>query len=103
MDNSSNNTPTLLNQNNRLGITFSGNYYMKQNKLGYTRGIVVNIYIVYELKNRRVNSPDFTAQSCLFGAVKITKTADTSNYKYYGYGICFDGASDLEILPMVKM
>ena len=34
VDNSSNNTPTLLNQNNRLGVTFSGNY-MKQNKLGY--------------------------------------------------------------------
>ena len=94
MDNSSNNTPTLLNQNNRLGVTFSGNYYMKQNKLGYTRGTVVNIYIVYELKNRRVNSPDFTFQNCLFGAVKITKTADTSNYKYSGYGICFDGESD---------
>ena len=67
---------------------------MKQNKLGYARGTVVNIYIVYELKNRRVNSPDFTAQNCLFRAVKITKNTNTSNYKYSGYGICFDGESD---------
>ena len=93
VDNSSNNTTTLLNQNNRLGVTFSGNY-MKQNKLGYTQGTVVNIWIVYELKNRRANSPDFTSQNCLFVAVKITKNTDTSNYKYSGYGFCFDSESD---------
>ena len=30
----------------------------------------------------------------MFGAVKITKNTDTSNYKYSGYGIYFDGESD---------
>ena len=73
-------------------VIFNGNY-MKQNKLGYAPGNVVNIYIFYELKNRRINSPDFTAQNCLFGAVKITNGVDTSNYKYSGYGICFDRES----------
>ena len=29
----------------------------------------------------------------MFGAVKITKNANTSHYKYEGYGICFDGES----------
>ena len=29
----------------------------------------------------------------MFGAVKITKNAHTSNYKYEEYGICFDGES----------
>ena len=28
-----------------------------------------------------------------FGTVKITKNANTSHYKYEGYGICFDGES----------
>ena len=95
VDNSNNNTPTLLNQNNRFGVTFSGNY-MKQSKVGYAHGSVVNIYIyiVYELKNRRISNLDFTVQNALFGAVKITKDVDTSNYKYSGYGICFDGKSD---------
>ena len=37
VNNSNNNSPTLLNKNNRLGVTFNGNY-MKQNKLGYTHG-----------------------------------------------------------------
>ena len=29
----------------------------------------------------------------MFGAVKITKNANTSHYKYGEYGICFDGES----------
>ena len=92
VNNSNNNSPNLLNKNNRLGVTFNGNY-MKQNKLGYAHGKIVNLYIVYELKNRKIDSPDFTVQSGLFGAVKITKNANTSHYKYEGYGICFDGES----------
>ena len=89
---SNNNSPTLLNKNNRLGVTFNGNY-IKQNKLGYAPGKIVNLYIVNELKNRRVDNPDFTVQNGLFGAVKITKIINTSHYKYEGYGICFDSES----------
>ena len=66
---------------------------MKQNKFGYAHGKIVNLYIVYELKNRRVDSPDFTVQNGLFGAVKTTKNATTLHYKYEGYGICLDGES----------
>ena len=50
---------------------------------------MVNTYIVYELENRRVFSPDYTAQNCLFGAVKITKDTDPDHNKYVGYGIFF--------------
>ena len=92
VNNSNNNSPILLNKNNRLGVTFNGNY-MKQNKLDYAHGKIVNLYIVYELKNRRVDSPEFTVQNGLFGAVKITKNVNNSYYKYEGYGICFDGQS----------
>ena len=66
---------------------------MKQNKLGYAHGKNFNLYIVHELKNRRVDNPDFTVQNGLFGAVKITKNVNTSHYKYEGYGICFDSES----------
>ena len=92
VNNSNNNSPTLLNKYYRLGVTFNGDY-MKQNKLGYVHGKIVNLYIVYELKNRRVDNPDFTVQNGLFGAVKISKNVNTSHYKYEGYGICFDGES----------
>ena len=96
INNSNNNSPTLLNKNNRLGVTFNGNY-MKQNKLGYAHGKIVNLYIVYELKNRIIDSPDFTVQNGLFGAVKITNNANTSHYKYEGYGICFDSESSFSL------
>ena len=49
VNNSNNNSPTLLNKNNKLGVTFNGNY-MKQNKLDYAHGKIVNLYIVYDLK-----------------------------------------------------
>ena len=31
-----------------------------------------------------------TVQNALFGAMQITKNADTDKYKYKGYGICFN-------------
>ena len=92
VNNSNNNSPILLNKNNRLCVTFNGNY-MKQNKLGYAHGKIVNLYIIYELKNRRVDNPDITVQNGLFGAVKVTKNANISHYKYEEYAICFDGES----------
>ena len=76
VNNSSNDSPTLLNQENRLGVSFTGNY-MEQNKTGYAHGNVVNIYIVYKLKNRRISDPDFTVRNGLFGAVNHKR------YKYF--------------------
>ena len=79
---------------------------MKKNKLDYIPNKVVNVYIVYKLndlkdledsKVRNTISSDFTIQSALFGALKITKDVDTSNYSYSGYGICFDSKSDFSI------
>ena len=93
VNNSNNNSPVLLNKNNRLGVTFNENY-MKQNKLGYAHGKVVNFYIVYELKNRKVDSLEWIeliVQNGLFEAAKITKNVNNSLYKYEGHGICFDG------------
>ena len=76
---------------------------MKQNKLGYYHESVINIYIGYKLNDLRNReglkiritiTSDFTAQNCLFGAIKITKDTITSHYKYSGYGICLDSKSD---------
>ena len=89
VNNSNNHPPSLLNKNNRLGVTFSGNY-MKQNKLGYAHGKIINIYIVYDLKNRTIDNADFTVVNGLFGSVKLIKNTDTYKYQYKGYGICFD-------------
>ena len=74
--------------------------FFKQNNLVYTnnnRAViigVINIYIVYKLDPIASSSDTtFTIQNALFGAMQITKTADTSKYDYKGYGICFDERS----------
>ena len=81
----------------RISVKFSGNY-VKENKSIYPVKSVMNIYIVYSLDP--VSNPrntDVMTQNCLFGAVKLTKDINTSNYKYIGYGICFDEGSNFSI------
>ena len=91
----------MLNQNYRLGVTFNGNY-LEQNKLGYAHGSIVNICIVYSLKNRSIDSPDLTVKNGLFGGIKITKDVNTSHYKSSGYGICFDAKGKFSIGNITK-
>ena len=63
---------------------------LKQDKVTYDHGRVVNIYIVYEIvKNFNISSFS-TLENCLFGAVSLTNIADIDKYKYSGYGIGFD-------------
>ena len=63
---------------------------MKQDKIMYTHGKVVNIYIVYELTGSNSDDNDPTIKNSLFGAVTFTKNADIDKYGYSGYGIGFD-------------
>ena len=62
---------------------------LKQHKITYDHGKVVNIYIVYEI-SRNINISGYpTLKSCLCGAVSLTKNADIDKYKYSGYGFGF--------------
>ena len=87
--NSSGVVPELLNQNNRLGVTFAGNL-LKQTRIAYIDGTIIHVYIVHKLRKRTNNNPDMSLENSLFGAVKITKNINTSEYNYSGYGISFD-------------
>ena len=80
-------TPALSYYGTNTRVEFTGSC-LKQSKISYTHGKVVNIYIVYELgaSSSHVNDP--TLKNCLFGAV--TDIADIDNYGYSGYGIGFD-------------
>ena len=56
------------------------------------RGSIVNIYIVYSLSQKTINS-DNVLKNCLFGATKVNKSADTTDtdkYIHTGYGLGFD-------------
>ena len=64
---------------------------LKQNKITYTYGTIVNMYIVYKLSSNFSYNENITLEMFLFSAVKFTKNADLSQCKYSGYGIGFDG------------
>ena len=76
-----------LKNNGRMYVDLSGNYKV----IIPNNNNVINIYCVYEIQPITSSRDDtFTVQNALFGAMQITKNADTSKYNYKGYGICFD-------------
>ena len=85
-------TPLIDYLGNKIRLKFSGSC-LKQPKLQYTHGTIVNIYIVYELGASGSNDNDPTLKNCLFGAVTLTKNTDIDKYRYSGYGIRFDRRS----------
>ena len=85
-------TPALSYYGTKTRVKFTGSC-LKQSKISYTHGKVVNIYIVYELGASSSNDNDPTLKNCLFGAVTLTKNADIDKYGYSGYGIGFDRRS----------
>ena len=86
-DNSLN--PALNYYRTKIRVKFSGSC-LKQSKISYTQGKIVNIYIVYELGASSSHFDDPTLKNCLFGTVTLTKNADIDKYGYSGYGIGFD-------------
>ena len=81
-------TPSLGYYGTKTIARFNGSC-LKQGKVTYNHGKIVNIYIVYELSMFYVGS-FFTLGNCLFGAVSLTKNANIDKYKYSGYGIGFN-------------
>ena len=77
-------TPFLDYYGTKIRVEFSGKC-LKQDKITYNHGRVVNICIVYE------NIGDYpTLENCLFRAVSLTKNAGIDENKYSGYGTGFD-------------
>ena len=85
-DNSLNTALNYYGTKTRVKLTES---CLKQSKISYNHGKVVNIYIVYELRASSSHINDPTLKICLFDAVTLTKNADIDKYGYSGYGIGF--------------
>ena len=76
-------------------VYLQGNYFQQNNVIIRNNYSVINIYCVYKLYPiASSRDTTFTIQNALFGAMKITKNADTSKYGYKAYGICFDERSE---------
>ena len=73
----------------KMGEKFSGSC-LKQDKLTFTHGKIVNTYTVYEISKSFNISNYPTLENCLFRAVTLTERNDIDEYKYFGYGVGFD-------------
>ena len=83
-------SPSLNYLGIKIRVKFSGSC-LKQDKIIYTHGKIVNIYIAYEInKKDNIITSDPTLENCLFGAVTLTKNINIDRYGYSDYGIGFD-------------
>ena len=78
-----------------MRVYLSGNYFKQDKTRIPNNNNAINIYCVYKL-DPIASSRDttFTIQNALFGAMQITKNADTIKDNFKGYGICFDEGGD---------
>ena len=82
-------TPFLDYYGTKTRVEFSGSC-LKQDKVTFNHGKIVNIYIVYEI-SKSINISDYpTLENCLFGAFTLTINADIDRYGYSGCAIGFD-------------
>ena len=83
-----NETPILKNDE-KMYVYLKGSHFQQNNVLTSNNDHVindnvVNIYTVYKLDPITSRDTTFTIQNALFGAMQITKNADTSKYNYKG-------------------
>ena len=82
--------PVLLSYwDTKMRVKFNGNC-LKQDRVTYTHGKRVNIYIVYEILSYSSGDNYPTLEKCLFGAVTLRKNVDIDPHRHYGYVIGFD-------------
>ena len=72
-------TPELSYYGTKIRVEFNGSC-LKQDKVTYSHGKIINIYIVYEISKNYNISTYPTLENCLFGAVSLTKNADIDKY-----------------------
>ena len=81
--------PALSYFGNKTKVKFDGSS-LKQDKVTFTHGNIINIYISYKIKLWPNQDDNFTPTSSLFGAVDLTENAKKRKCKYLGYRIGFD-------------
>ena len=64
-------SPLINDLYNKVRLKFNEGCLKQQNKLTYTHGTIVNIFIVYELGVSNSFNDDPTLKNPLFGAVKL--------------------------------
>ena len=71
---------------NKIRVEFDGSC-LKQDKLTFPHGSIMNIYIVYKINLWDRGYDDYPTENFLFGAVKLIKNANIEKCKYLVFGI----------------
>ena len=90
-------TPELSFYGTKTKVEFNGSC-LKQDKVTYHHGKMVNIYSVYEISKNYSISSYPTLENCSFGAVSLTKNADIDKYKYGGCALDLIGMENLVLV-----
>ena len=70
-----------LKNDGRMHVSLSGNHFQQNKVIIPNNNNIINIYCVYKIDPIASTRDDtFTVHNALFGAVEITKNADTSKY-----------------------
>ena len=83
-------TPSINYYGDKVRLKFIGSV-LQHKTVTYSHQKVVNIYVVYEIDGFQNVGRYPTLANALFEAVELTKNADVEKYRYFGYGIRFDG------------
>ena len=75
--------PKLSYYGNKMGAIFSRSC-LNQDKITYSHGKIVSIYVLYEISRNYNISSYPTLENFLFGGVSLTRNADIDKYKYSG-------------------
>ena len=75
-------SPKLSFKGEKISLNFNSSILV-QEKISYTHGSIVNIYVVYSLSNIVISTDSNSIAECLFGATSL------SNNKYTSYSISF--------------
>ena len=90
-------TPSINYYGDKVSLKFTGSV-LQQKKIIYSHKKVVNINVIHKITNFHGTNNYPTLTSALFGAVKLTKNADSDKYKYSRCGIGFDGHGFIQTL-----
>ena len=74
-------TPLIDCYNYKIKVKFNGSF-LRQTKVAFTHGKVVNIFMVYELVGLALTLMILHLKNCLFGAATLIKNADFDKYGY---------------------
>ena len=76
---------------------------LKQPKISYTHGKVVNIYIVFEVGASRSPDDDPTLKTCLFGAVTLTLILISMGIQVMELALIENQVFHFQVVDLVKI